>query len=67
MLVFELTIKGERRLPWGVAFKEFNGQPAVILHLQNFSLWVTSSYTAGATALPCVSQAEAEELNLNYA
>ena len=46
---------------------EFNGLPAVILHLQDFSLLITTSYTDNGIALPCINQAEGEQISSNYA
>ena len=46
---------------------EFNGLPAVILHLQDFSLWITTSYSDKGIAMPLINLAEAVELSPNYA
>ena len=66
VLVFEIKTNEERRLPFGEAFMEFTGLPAVILHLQDFSLWITTSYTDNGIALPCINSADKEALNSNY-
>jgi len=53
VVVLKLSKSGNRQLPYGEAFMDFNGKPAVILHLPSLTLWVTSRYSDGGKALRC--------------
>lgn len=53
MLVMELRTYGGKRVPVGIANKPFDRKPAVLIHLNDFSLWATNCFAEGETALAC--------------
>ena len=53
-LVMEVRQENGKKTPVGVINKEFDGERAFIIHLADFSLWVTSKFEDGALMVRCV-------------
>jgi hypothetical protein len=63
-LIVEMRQVNGKPTPVGVMNRAFDGKPAVIIHLGDFSLWVTSKYVEEAVFLPCVKKPESHLTSL---
>jgi hypothetical protein len=57
LLAMEIKKVNGKPTPIGIINRQLDGKPAVIIHLGDFSLWVTSSFAEGGLLLPCMKEA----------
>jgi len=53
VLVLEIKKGDNQLLPYGKLNKEFNDEPAALIRLGDFALFITNSYSLGQAALRC--------------